>query len=33
VPEAMRPKKISVNGQPRLKAVETDAGDDAVDAA
>jgi len=31
VPEAMKPKKIAVNGQTRLKAVPT--GDDAVDAA
>ena len=33
VPEAMKPKKISVNGQPRLKAVESDSSEDAADAA
>lgn len=33
VPEAMKPKKIAVNGQPRLKAVDTPSKDDAADAA
>lgn len=33
VPDAMKPKKISVNGQPKLKAVTNEKGDDAADAA
>lgn len=33
VPEAMKPKKIAVNGQPRLKAIDTPGKDDAADAA
>jgi len=33
VPDAMKPKKISVNGQPKLKAVTSEKGDDAADAA
>lgn len=33
VPDAMKPKKISINGQPRLKAVSSDEQGDAADAA
>lgn len=33
VPDAMKPKKISINGQPRLKAVSADDRGDAADAA
>ncbi|QIG55274.1 Hsp20 family protein [Altererythrobacter sp. BO-6] len=33
LPEVMKPKKIAVNGQPRLKAVDTPGKDDAADAA
>ncbi|MFZ9396424.1 MAG: Hsp20 family protein [Erythrobacter sp.] len=33
VPEAMKPKKIAVNGQPRLKAVTAGDADNAADAA
>ncbi len=33
VPEAMKPKKVSINGQPALEVVETDDGDTAADAA
>jgi len=33
IPEAMKPKKVSINGQPTLEVVETDDSDKAADAA
>ncbi len=33
VPEAMRPKKVSINGQPTLEVIDTDDSDKAADAA
>lgn len=33
VPEAMKPKKVSINGQPTLEVIETDESDKAADAA